>query len=988
MILPFLVEFGASLVGGLGGRAIVGQALKKVAPKVLKHPTARETLLGAGEILGVAGAIGTLKGGEKEDYREALKGATTGFLFGQTVYYPIKYSAKAVGKAIGTVPKEIRDKFNPVKLFVSDLSDEEKSLLLKHTQPAQRIFEIGSHNLHNLYKKIFHSEELQAFTKELFSRSKSLQEFYEWELKRRVPGERVSEIAGFEYLLLFADDPIVKNYAGLRQSILDDIIKNPLFKEKKSAFLQVRELILKRAMKENPEEAEIIQRLLGEAPPEHVIAGYFPRFHVKVPYVKEPLTELVEDPYNLLSGIRTMTSTEDVLSALKPREFPSLLHKINHAIVSNVPFESISYKRGSNTFRAFLSGYTVPNFLRGMFDFVQEAKEKGIVASKITPELIAKEKVFVRFLGADVPERINKVIKNMFYTYSGMFPSMGALPLSLSRINMFMKHFALAMSPFHSTVLTISALTKDPVIAVNGMVRGTINALTGKSLDDVARNVYEGIADLNRKGVSTQFTLGIPEGYDVILDNYQKLIAKLGAVDFVLNKPLQHFVRALAFPTKLTWDGFFRAYKLLFADELIRYWRKGVITDDELASGLNAINDVFGGAYFWRFMSPEATQLLRLIFFAPDWYVSLWKNYQAWISDESIFAVDFIPTLARIHMYLALAFNHYMNPDENYFDKLFSITEKTAYALQALKNRGELNPLSYYAVLRHYYRDLFTVSIPVRTSSGQIKVLKADFLKVEAEPEEMIGFHQLMENIAKQSLLLHEDDMIKALDVAGGGLIKYWLGKASSVLRAYSNIATSFAYAKTPHFSDIFLRIFTDTLPMSVTSSWKAERYIPAPDDEEILKIMLILRNFSFVYRTEHMGEYLAPKLLSENPQEVQGAIEMIRKQMPLRALPYLAKGDLKRFSIKRTLTTIEDQVVRRLYNEYGIDSIVSDIIERRVDGEDITPLVEHLRRRHRKALERIDRSALPKELKSHLKQRFLKHSERQIRTMLLRVRE
>jgi hypothetical protein len=172
---------------------------------------------------------------------------------------------------------------------------------------------------------------------------------------------------------------------------------------------------------------------------------------------------------------------------------------------------------------------------------------------------------------------------------------------------------------------------------------------------------------------------------------------------------------------------------------------------------------------------------------------------------------------------------------------------------------------------------------------------------------------------------------------------------------------------------------------MSITGSWKSERYIPTPDDEGILKTMLILRNFSFPYYTEHMGEYLAPKLLSENPQEVQDAIEMIRKQMPLRALPYVMKGDLKRFSIKRVLTTIEDQVVRRLYNEYEIDNIVSDIIEKKIDGEDITPLVEHLKKRHQKALERIDRSALPRELKDHIKQRFLKHSERQIRTLLMK---
>ncbi len=961
MIGAFLLEIGVGLLGSLSGRALVRESIKRTAPELLsKGRKLAEGLLGAGEVAGYTLAVGTHKGGKNEDYKEAFKEGLTGYVFSQAVYQPIKYAVKGVSKLWEKLPKETREKINPVKLFY-DIPEETKKLLIKHTQAPQRILEVGSQHLHTLYRNIFHSEEFKEYARTLFSSHEKLKEFYEWELRKRPVGERVHEIVAFEHLLI---KPL-QGFESLRDKIAKMITGSFVYQDKRKSYLVVRKHVLERLIRENPDIEDELKRYLETEPSEYTIISYFPRMHVRIPKLgkgQERITPdvAVEEPERLLEDL--FITGSEVLGVLKPREFGTLFDRLRVAIFHGVPFEELTYRKGSSTFRAFMSGFSMPAFMEGMLKFVQEAPK---------PQWEGR-----RFLGAMLDKNTYEVIKNLFYTYAGLYPPTQGIALGLHRFNMFLKHFVLSFSPFHATTLTLSALAHDPVVAVKGFVSGVVNAITGKHLDDVAMDVYEGLKQLEAKGLSTQFTLGLPDAFDVVVDNYQRFLSWLGIHNGFVAGALEPFVKTLAFPTKLTWDGFFRAYKLLFAQELLDLWRRGKLTDEEVVKGLDAINDIYGGNYFWRFMKPEVAETLRFLFFAPDWYVSLWKNYHGWAIDKTITAVDFIPTLARIRLYIALAMASSLMGEE-YGDRILEQWQKAVHTWRALYNQGERNPLSYYAVGRHFFREMFEIAIPVQTPSG-LKYIKSSTIKIEAEPEEMIGFHQLMEAIANSIRYTGDEKLVDSLNKAIGGTIGYWTGKQSSFFRMINLLNEAYRYkSRDVEGSEVFKKILDDMLPISITQYWKNTRYTPHPDDKEILKIIMLLRNFSIAYHTVRSAEYLTPKLLSENPREVEEALELIKKELPLRAL----KKDIRRLKLKVLVDDISRAVIGEVYRTYKINDLVAEIVDLRAEGrhDEADKLAEHLIKRLTLAVERINKSAMPSALKRFL----IKRMEKELKTMV-----
>jgi len=482
-------------------------------------------------------------------------------------------------------------------------------------------------------------------------------------------------------------------------------------------------------------------------------------------------------------------------NALKRRKVATLTEHIKHALRSNTP-EALypEFKQSSDLVKAWVIGRQLPQAIEEYRKFVNRAIEKGIwgVYTELKIQKLGLLKT-ERWNWEKIPP-IWGVTTQTLYMHRGLKHMLDNLMSyarlrpdipwarqgsnALTWVNSMIKHMVLKFSLFHAVTLTKSATSANvPLGVTTTALRNALwSVFQGKSVYDVA-SAFDEVIDFlmlaRREDLAPFLSVGMSQMDKELRSKFlQSLYDKLTSSPYIA-KYSDKVWKVFNLDEHLTWDLLYRDYKILIAKHYVDMFKRGELSLEEAVRNIEEINNIFGGAKDWFFISPKKQMWLRLLMFAPDWYLSLWRNFSRWAAkDATSLVVDFYPAMLRLHLYIANII-HSAVSGQSIFERVSNDP------IEALKS----------------WRDLFRITIPLVDKTGRRKLLTLDIANVELEPLEMFfGSAFLLENLGK---VITRKDMtvLEKLMFLFGGMSKefgrYLTTKMSSLARLAGELTSN-----------------------------------------------------------------------------------------------------------------------------------------------------------------------------------------------------
>jgi hypothetical protein len=665
-------------------------------------------------------------------------------------------------------------------------------------------------------------------------------------------------------------------------------------------------------------------------------------------------------------------------NALKRRKVATLTEHIKHALRSNTP-EALypEFKQSSDLVKAWVMGRQLPQAIEEYRKFVNKAIDEGIWGVYTEPK--------IQKLGLLKTERWNwekippiwGVTMQTIYMHRGLKQMLDNL-MSYARlrpdipwtrqgsnalvwVNSMIKHMVLKFSLFHAVTLTKSALSANvPMDVTTTALRNALwSVFQGKSVYDVA-SAYDEVIDFlmfaKRADLAPFLSVGMSDADRKLRNKFlQSFYDKLTSSPYIA-KYSDKVWKVFNLDEHLTWDLLYRDYKILIAKHYVDMFKRGELSLEEAVRNIEEINNIFGGAKDWFFISPRKQMMLRLLMFAPDWYLSLWRNFSRWAAnDATSLVVDFYPAMLRLHLYIANIIHSAVNRQ--------SVFEKVSDdPIEALKN----------------WRDLFRITIPLVDKTGRRKLLTLDIASVELEPLEMFfGSAFLLENLGK---VITRKDMtvLEKLMFLFGGMSKefgkYLVTKMSSLARLTGELTSN----RDLPISERLIAGIKSIVPIGLIGAvgLRYRNYATLPNDRWFMDFAQFMEALSFKARI--MDDFESYVVQNMHNKFVQKDIDRFFDEY-MRLATDLKRMDLiPAKSRSNFYESVGAGIVRKLMKElYIIDQIDAAIKYRDIEA------LEEIRRT---AIPRIIQSIRQSELSPRIKAVALREASR-IFNVVLRER-
>lgn len=747
-----------------------------------------------------------------------------------------------------------------------------------------------------------------------------------------------------------------------------------------NVFLNAVDMSLDDFVKSDPKDVanRLLEKMRDDI--ENYGRSYFVRSVFNLPAPTKPIRVMLQEFLERASGaaqfgyILDLSPTSHVFDAqkflatyrvFKRRYYPTIIERIADYFIREDPevllrknIEEIlsvaDFKRGYDVFSWFATSTTLPMSVRAVREVLKElARRKEYVflskLSVIAPEarFLAKGKFYRRVPYGDIIVDIEENFKTLLDTIATRSAGLeheaimaGGGVDAFTKINSLLKSWLLKWSPFHTLVLSRNMAA----VGLGGKEFGeafgaAIHSIFHKEPPDFLltklKVVYRALEELSEKGYDVIFPISAFGGEKSPLTKlvfggklYNMFIKLKGSsMDeysrvkmFVAAKKLRDRIADLFdFDARFLWNGFYTSAKVSTAYKLVEAWKKGIINDEQLAKSIQAINDIFGGAPEWYFIPHSVAQKIRFILFAPDWYLSLWRNFSTWIKGDVPLTSDFFPTLMRFNLVLADRI-HKVFTGEGIFERM----EKDGWGLKDIV-------LNWDQVTK--------IKIPITDAAGHKRVLEIDTAGIDFEPLEMVGLLEFIHNAVRAT---HEVGAGYPIGIAmysmfAGTLkdwLNYWWNKRGSLLKVLGDLGTiSFAFrtGDEKKFAELVQhRIFLKYIfPLSLIQLFPeapTEKFITTPEFRYILKSISILPVLSIkldVHNT--FADYIAKNI---HNAAIGAEYERIRQWS--KNLDTLIKHGLEEagFKARRNMVyNLDDSIAHKLISRF-IYSSIEDVID------------------------------------------------------------
>lgn len=901
--IDLLASIAVSGVGGFlarkglfkAGQKLAEKGFTKIATKAIKSSKLQTTA----DILGSATAFTAYEKlkGDEESFQEKLAENIVLGAIGTTAFSVLRGGAKVLTKVAPDVVKtslsNAKDKIYSFA-FMPGLNETIRNKTASFFSVPNAIMETSEPYVWRVVAEVVNIDDFKAYKKAIENSllktagDEKASIVKKWiELQENRPSSlNVFNTIALEHLLYaFPEHKLSQRYF--------EIVKNaPFYDEALTSFKTNLAKILKNASLEGDENAlKLLDDIDNIAEP--LFIRYFPRAHIRLPHETEKRAEDVVQL--LLEGeLRNPDFIAGIHNYLKRREFPTIFDRLRiyiklspvEALENNLPF--VDFRKGSDMYKAFLAKFTVPVVLNKLPSFLDEvAKIKH--ENKVYALLGSKSLDYFTYAKTPISVFNNEGERLVYYLHNnfdnvfrtaldyhiGFVPDItigGALGAVYS-INAFIKKLQLSISPFHAVNLIKNYLATGGegalkyalgIRELNRYLSSMNYQLINRTLDDFAyikdtEELARFMKELAQKhpDIPIEFTLASNIN---AFENYRKHVLEpvLKSITFkekdifkekvVLN--LLKLIGKLQAPSEFyTFDVVYKAVKLATAKRVIELYKSGAIGGEEAIRALNHINGIYGGAAVWRYVDPKRQVLIRLLLFAPDWYLSLWRNFSLWMTGDSFLVSSFYPTLARIHLWGVI--NAHEMAGIDYLERVDQVL--THYIENFNIDDIPKMPL----VLLHLMKELYKVPIPVYDKEGKKKIIYFNPPGIEFEPLEMIGLFGLARAVAEGQ------DILRMPFYQAGEMIKYWSGKLSSILRFIHDITNYYVIGheaeEAEYAEDVFLKAMESVVPISLIYMFKHGSDIWGDEKAlDMVRVSYALKNLSFGVETMKLGKALA----------------------------------------------------------------------------------------------------------------------------------
>lgn len=728
--------------------------------------------------------------------------------------------------------------------------------------------------------------------------------------------------------------------------------------------------------------------------------SYLVRNVLRIP--KEPrvrstaVMDFIEDYWeDLIFDLRPFSI---YIGAWKRREFPTLGSRFLHFLERNIhPFmnedeiaevlKNIYFHGNITPSKAFLISFQYPKVVRNYRNILHSLRGTEYVdppgAMPGKDYVVVKYADFAGAVHNDFKQLLDQISHYSALREDIIYGKAKAVWGAIANINGLLKFWLLKFSPFHFSALGKALMAKgsDSALFWKAFGNSLSQAFYKKDAFDLMEaslNVADALAVLHKKGFSDAILtvasdVAERQGLARSLGNF--VVAKLSKLSphasietlRTAQKVGDLLYDVYNFDQRFLWDGFWRTTKILSANELVNAWRKGLLTDEQLAREIRALNDIFGGAIDWYLIPYTKAQGIRLLLFAPDWYLSLWRNLTTWLKGDTITSADFFPALARLHLYFANLINYYRTGkdlfDEYQVDK-WGVTEWITN-----------------------WRNLYKIQIPFTDKTGRRRVLVFDTIKIDFEPLEMIPVLPFLETlsyeIAKEKDFTLLNMWEKVLARTAKHWLEYWYGKKSTLLNMFAQIGSIGLLFRTSDDIEFWDKLMGETIRYLVPLSFlqlfnlygRVDRYLFTPEEQDWVRFLEALQSFAFKLRaSERFADYVAKNLY--NPVLPEKITEFMTQYF---YLSYIPKNISRMAGIRKTEVKEEAilrDMIRGLAKDLGnkligykVSSKLEDLAKRIEKGEiPMEQVIDHLAQIYYEsaldAVRALENSYLPPDLK------------------------
>lgn len=659
-----------------------------------------------------------------------------------------------------------------------------------------------------------------------------------------------------------------------------------------------------------------------------------PKFTKELPEVQKVMASEL-DLENIFTSFRQHIA--ESFSVLKERKYPLLIIKYADDLQSGY---KVSYRTMSQNLSTELTKtYMLAPALLKVKQLLEVMAENPKFVKTFIPEGYIGVKGYPIYLVVKNPKYFDTVDKNImrqyysltlgdetYFIYRPLLQALGhAVDIAtgsivnifgkgiLTTANTLMKRLAVWFSLIHLKALTTAGI---------GIGKGKTVLEAWKSFiskgyfEESVTPMLKEVADkISKYELKTTLTIN---AYDDIREHFSRMLATNEFMRKTLNNPVvKPFMLAMK-PIfnivnefdKALWERMFYTLKLGSAREIIEQFEKGIIPKHVAEDYLNKLGSVFGGNWEWLYMKPQTREMIRLLTFAPDWYLTLIRHFTGSVKGHDMFA-DFFRKIFIIHYIIANELNWSLNGKSSWENFIET------------KN----------------WKDLFRV--PLYYIDPNTKHRKAAYISplgFEIEGSELIGvlflYDALIESMttAKTYKECVTDALLKWKN--------YIFTKSSSVLRFFKDLASPYTsqsinYLVSALPKPIMVNMWGKIVDRNVTLAETGLRVPP--------ELIFILHQFGLKYHAnEELSERMYSELMLKTDKETAKRInEKFRKEITnivtamnrsYKHLSYPLKSD----NPNRLYTTSIESVIRKYIKKNYFGDIKSA-----VKSDDMKKLLE-----------------------------------------------
>jgi len=484
----------------------------------------------------------------------------------------------------------------------------------------------------------------------------------------------------------------------------------------------------------------------------------------------------------------------------------------------------------------------------------------------------------------------------------------------LMKINTLLKSTALLFGIIHYKSLASAALATGFRGALKEAASKLFKPYEGV-LEDQKQLLWRIYKKLEEDKIEVPLTIG-----NIIDENrFWKTWQALEESDSTLKKLAGISLKVMNEWEKSLWHKFFTTLALKSIHDVLY---NPEFTKTEKIMMLEKLNSLYGGNPEWFVITPESRAMIKLIAFAPDWYLTIFKHFKGFVENHPLFE-DF---------FKKIFFYHYLWADY-YSRKLYG--ERVVQRFMQT-----LNPL-----------DL--VSVPVYSyKNGRLSVKRLSPIGFEIEGMEFVGFLPLLDAFYKAKVYSNWNPffIFKNVFLEWG---KFLTGKMSAFLRTFVDLANFFYRAKDydvksiDSLKDVLASVPWTVLPapIFVTKLALLENEIISGTRARFDPLeMVILSSVGTKYFTEGtVGDILARKFLKpfkNDPDYVKRLSADLELVVRLKNLAYSLGMAPKPASLKGIYETLATGIINHKYLR-DLDKLAKTIIMYKQGGQPLEAVEE-----------------------------------------------